>query len=184
MHFDTAFHAMQVCGTADEGAACPSTSEATAAAQSLTAGADFNVRAGNSAVKVGLSSSIEHVNNATAAMFPYVPLDLDAQAGLSYFGLTDVVAQSVGAQVAVPVNRHLTVGLQYDRSNYQGDYGSTLLPGFDASKDTYLGNVTYQLPNTSSAITLSARQYRYNDAFSPNYNLTQTRADLNFTVKF
>jgi hypothetical protein len=184
MHFQTAFHAMQVCGTADEAAACPSRGESIAAAQSLSAGTDFDVRAGNSAVKVGLTSSIEHVNNATAGMFPYVPLDPDAQAGLSYFGLTDVVSQAVGARVAVPVSRRLTVGLQYDRAHYQGDYGNTLLPGFDASKDTYLGNITYQLPNTSSAITFSARQYRYQDTFAPNFNLTQTRADLNFTVKF
>ena len=184
MHFQTAFHAMQMCGTADEAAACASTQDAAAAAQSFSAGTDFNVRAGNSAVKVGLSSSIEHMNNATAGMFPYVPVDPDAQAGLSYFGLTNVVSQSVGAQLAVPVNRRITVGLQYDRAHYQGDYGNTLLPGFDASKDTYLGNITYQLPNTSSAITFSARQYRYQDAFAPNFNLTQTRADLNFTVKF
>jgi hypothetical protein len=182
MHFQTAFHAMQVCGTADEGAACASANAT--AAQSFSAGTDFNVRTGNSAVNVGLSSSVEHVNNATAGMFPYLPADPDAQAGLTYFGLTNVVSQSVGARLAVPVNRRITVGLQYDRAHYQGDYGNTLLPGYDASKDTYLGNITYQLPNNSSAITLSARQYRYQDTFAPNFNLTQTRADLNFTVKF
>jgi hypothetical protein len=186
MHFETAFHAMQVCGTADEAAACASIRDS--AAQSFSAGTSFNVRAGNSAVKVGLSSTIEHMNNATnnvtAGIFPYVPLDPDAQAGLQYFGLTDVVSQGVTAQLAVPVSQRVTVGLQYDRSHLQGDYGTTLLPGFDARKDTYLGNVTYQLPNTSSAITFSARQYRFQDAFAPNFNLTQTRADLNFTVKF
>jgi hypothetical protein len=185
VHFETAFHAMQVCGTADEAAACASASDNTAA-QAFTAGTSFDVRTGNSALKVGLSSSIEHVNNgtnnATTGMFPYVPLDPDAQGGLQYFGLTDVVSQSVGAQVAVPVSSRLTVGLQYNRSHLQGDYGTTLLPGFDATKDTYLGNLTYQLPN-SSAITFSARQYRFQDALAPN-SLTQTRADLNFTVKF
>ncbi len=185
VHFQTAFHAMQVCGTADAGAACASSALDTNA-QSFSAGTDFDVRTGNSAVNVGLSSSIEHINNAAAGVFPYVPLDPDAQAGLSYFGLTDVVSHGVGAKLAVPVARRVTVGLQYDRAHYQGDYGNTnaLLPGFDARKDTYLGNVTYQLPNTSSAITFSARQYRYQDAFAPNFNLTQTRADLNFTVKF
>ena len=54
----------------------------------------------------------------------------------------------------------------------------------DARKDTYLGNVTYQLPYSSSAITLSARQYRYQDSLTQDFNLNQTRADLNFTVKF
>lgn len=185
LHFETAFHAMQVCGTADEGAACASASENDA--QAFTAGTSFDVRTGSRAVKLGLSSGIEHLNNATnnatAGMFPYVPPDPDAQAGLQYFGLTNVVSQNVGAQLAVPVSSRLTVGLQYDRAHLQGDYGTTLLPGFDATKDTYLGNLTYQLPN-SSAITFSARQYRFQDAFAPNFNLTQTRADLNFTVKF
>ncbi len=182
VHFQTAFRAMQVCGTADQGAACASARDANA--QSFSAGTSFNVRTGNSAVNVGLTSSIEHMSNAAAGIFPYVPLDPDAQAGLSYFGLTDVVSHGVGAKLAVPVTPRVTIGLQYDRAQYQGDYGSALLPGFSARKDTYLGNVTYQLPNTSSAITLSARQYRYQDAFAPNFNLTQTRADLNFTVKF
>ena len=185
VHFETAFHAMQVCGTTDEAAACESSRAADA--QTFSAGTSFDLRTGSRSVKLGLSSSIEHVNNATnnatTGIFPYVPLDPDAQAGLQYFGLTDVVSQSVGAQVAVPVSSRLTVGLQYDRSHMQGDYGTTLLPGFDATKDTYLGNLTYQLPN-SSAITFSARQYRFQDAFAPNFNLTQTRADLNFTVKF
>ena len=44
--------------------------------------------------------------------------------------------------------------------------------------------MTYQLPNTNSAVTLSARLYRYQDGLAQNFNLTQTRTDLNFTVKF
>ncbi len=182
LRFQTAFHAMQMCSTTDAAAACTSNAES-AAAQSLSAGTAFSVRTGNSAVSLGLSGSIEHLNNGAAGIFPYVPPDPDAQAGLTYFGLTNVVSHGVGAQLAVPVTHRVTLGLQYDRSHYQGDYNSTLLPGFDATKDTYLGNVTYQLPNTNSAITLSARQYRYQDALSA-FNLTQTRADLNFTVKF
>jgi hypothetical protein len=182
VHFEGAFHAMQVCGTADEAAACSSLRDTNS--QNFTAGTNFNVRTGGSSVNVQLSSSIEHLTNQSAGIFPYVPLDPDAQAGLSYFGLTDVVKHGVNAQVDVPVAPRVTIGLQYDRAHYQGDYNTTLLPGFDARKDTYLGNVTYQLPNTSSAITLSARQYRFQDAFAPNFNLTQTRADLNFTVKF
>ena len=182
VHFQGAFRAMQLCGTADEAAACSSLHDTHA--QNFTAGTNFNVRAGKSDVKVQISSSIEHLTNEAAGVFPYVPIDPDAQAGLSYFGLTDVVKHGVNAQVAVPVSPRITIGLQYDRAHYQGDYNTALLPGFDARKDTYLGNVTYQLPNTNSAITLSARQYRYQDAFAPNFNLTQTRADVNFTVKF
>jgi hemolysin activation/secretion protein len=103
---------------------------------------------------------------------------------LLYPGLTDVVKHDVNARLAVPVTPQITVGLQYDTAHYQGDYATALVQGLDARKNTYLGNVTYQLPNTSSAITLSARRYMYQDTFAPAFNLTQTRADLNFTVKF
>lgn len=182
VRFEGAFRAMQLCGTADEASACSTLNDTHA--QNFSAGTNFDVRTGGSSVKVQLSTGIEHLTNEAAGVFPYVPLDPDAQAGLSYYGLTDVVKHGVNAQVDVPVAPRVTIGLQYDRAHYQGDYNTTLLPGFDARKDTYLGNVTYQLPNTNSAITFSARQYRFQDAFAPNFNLTQTRADLNFTVKF
>lgn len=101
---------------------------------------------------------------------------------LQYPGVTALVKHGVDAKVAVPLTQRVTLGLQYDTSHYQGDYGA-LVQGLDARKDTYLGNVTYQLPN-SSAITLSTRLYRYQDGLVQNFNLTQTRTDLNFTVKF
>ncbi len=182
VHFETAFHAMQLCGTADEAAACRFQSETEA--QTMTAGTAFNVRAGSRNLNVSLESGVSHTVNQVAGVFPYVPLDPDAQAGLSYPGVSDVFAQNVGAQVAVPVTPHVTVGLQFDRVHYQGNGVSSELPGFQGMRDTYLGNLTYQLPNRSSAITLSARQYRYQDLLTPNLNLTQTRADLDFTVKF
>lgn len=189
-----AFRAMQNCGTTDENAACPYLRDT--GAQSLVVGTNFNVRAGNDNVNLALSSSVSHVSTGDAAIFPYVPVDPDAQissdfnsagpdaSALQYAGLSDVVKHGVGAALAVPVTSRITLGLQYDRSHYQGDYyGNSLLPGLDAYKDTYLGNVTYQVPNTNSMVTLSARQYRYQDSLS-NFNLTQTRADLDFTVKF
>lgn len=189
-----AFRALQACGTTDENAACPYLRDSSA--QSFVAGTDFNVRAGNRDVSLQFSSSVSHLSNGDAAIFPYVPMDPDAQltnpndgAGpdtsmLQYPGVADVVKHGVGARLNVPLTHRITLGLQYDRSHYQGDYANELLQGVDAYKDTYLGNVSYQLPNMNSIITLSARQYRYQDSFSPNFNLTQTRADLNLTVKF
>lgn len=188
-----AFRAMQVCGTTDENAACPYLRDSNS--QSVIAGTQFDVRAGSRNVGFQLSSSLAHISTGDAAIYPYIPVDPDAQltqnfdtAGpdasvLQYAGLADVVKHGVGASVDVPVTSRLSVGLQYNHAHYQGDYGTALLPGVDAYKDTYLGNVSYQLPNTNSMITLSARQYRYQDSLS-NFNLTQTRADLNFTVKF
>jgi hypothetical protein len=65
-----------------------------------------------------------------------------------------------------------------------GSTDSASLPTVDAHKDTYTGKVTYQLPNSNSAITVSARKYRFSDSFIPAINQNQTREDVNFTVKF
>ncbi len=188
-----AVRAMQVCGTTDEAAACPYLHDERT--QTMAAGTNFNVRAGNTQVNLQLSGSVGRVSNGDAAMYQYVPLDPDPQldavrAGspedsslLYYPGLTDMVRHGVNARLAVPISSKLTVGLQYDRAHYQGNYGTLFAPGLDATKDTYLGNVTYQLPNSSSLLTLSARQYRYQDSLTP-FNLSETRADLSFTVKF
>lgn len=193
VHAD-AVRAMQLCGTTDEAAACPYLHDERT--QTLAAGTNFNVRAGNTHLDLQLSGSVGHVSSGDAAMYQYVPFDPDPQlssvrAGspedtslLYYPGLTDMVRHGVNARLAVPVSHALTIGLQYDTAHYQGNYGTIYAPGLDARKDTYLGNVTYQLPNSSSMLTLSARQYRYQDNFAPNFNLTETRADLDFTVKF
>lgn len=176
LRFDTAFAAMQHCGTADSSAAC---------AQGLTAGTAINVRAGSRAVNLRIESGVTHVSTAqtAAGVFPYVPLDPDAQAGLTYAGVNDVSGQNVGAALAVPVTHRVTVGLQFDRTHYQGTSFTNELSGFEGMRDTYFGNLTYQLPG-SSAITLSGGQYRYQDLLTPGLNATQTHADLNFTVKF
>lgn len=191
--------AVRLCGTVDEASACPYLHESTA--RTLVAGTDFTVRTGDRNVSLQLSGSVEHLSNGDAGIFPYVPLDpeesFDASrlnsavpenGMLQYPGLTALVKHAVDARVAVPITQRVTLGLQYDTSHYQGDYGtgatSELVQGLNARKDTYLGNVTYQLPNTNSAVTLSARLYRYQDGLAQNFNLTQTRTDLNFTVKF
>jgi hypothetical protein len=194
-----AFRAVSLCGTTDEGSACPYLHESSAS--SLVAGTNFNVRTGNRNVNLQLSGSVEHLSNGDAAIFPYVPMDPDqtfdpsklngtgADSTMLYYpGVSGLVKHGMDARLAVPINRRLTVGLQYNTAHYQGDYGTSMVegitPGLDARKDTYLGNVTYQLPNANSAITLSTRLYRYQDSLAQNFNLTQTRTDLNFTVKF
>jgi hypothetical protein len=193
-----ALRAMQLCGTTDEGSACPYLHDSSSS--SFVAGTNFNVRTGNRNVNLQLAGGVEHLSNSDAAIFPYVPMDPEEAFDASrlsstapgntllyYPGVSDLVKHNLNASVAVPITQRVTLGLQYDTAHYQGDYGSPvaqgLIQGVDARKDTYLGNVTYQLQN-SSAITLSTRLYRYQDGLAPNFNLTQTRTDLNFTVKF
>ncbi|HET9095787.1 MAG TPA: hypothetical protein VFN37_03925, partial [Candidatus Baltobacteraceae bacterium] len=67
------------------------------------------------------------------ALFQYTPLDPDTQLNLPvapspadssllyYPGLTDVVRHGLDARLAVPVSHGVTIGLQYDRSHYQGN---------------------------------------------------------------
>lgn len=188
-----AVRAMQLCGTTDEGAACPYLHDESS--QNIAAGTAFNVRAGNTQVDVQLVGTLGRVSNRDVAIYQYTPLGPQIHLDFSpnspydsslvyYPGLADVVRHGLNARLAVPLSPAVTLGLQYGRAHYQGDYGALLAPGLDARKDTYLGNVTYRLPNSSSMITFSARRYRYQDNLAPSFNLTQTRADLSFTVKF
>jgi len=96
----------------------------------------------------------------------------------------DVTARGVNAGVAVPVGR-FTLGMQYGTQRYTGALATTdFTPNFDTSKYSYVGDVTFALPHSSSAIVFSARQYRYQDNLVPSNTTYQTRADVNFTVKF
>jgi hypothetical protein len=197
----SSFDTMSRCGTADPNGACAALRQQDSR---VAAGTSFDVRAGQHHLNVNLGGSLEHQSLPDETSFPYIPLDpqspqastqaapLRGGSAISYPNLVDVTKHGLNANVALPVTTHVTVDVGYDTQHLQGGYtatnstvnASTLVPGIDARKETYLGNITYQLPHTNSAITFSARQYRYQDNFIPNLNLTQTRADVNFTVKF
>ena len=164
----------------------------------FSAGTSFGVRALGRPVAVDVSASYEHLlrNDSTASA--YVPLDpgtqgpdpgafVSAPAGMSPStfnpNFIDVTRRSLNAAAAVPLSQNLRLNLQYNTQYYTGSY-SGLTQAIDGRKDFYLGNLTYHIPSTSSAITFSAKQYRYRDSLLPTNGLTQNRADLNFTVRF
>ncbi|MDQ6929256.1 MAG: hypothetical protein M3126_01140 [Candidatus Eremiobacteraeota bacterium] len=164
----------------------------------ISAGTTFDVRALGRPIALNLGGSYEHIlrNDATASS--YVPYDPQAQGpdpgqilaappglGPAAFNpnVVDVTRRSLNAAAAVPLARNLRLNLQYNTQFYTGSY-SALGQNIDGRKDFYLGNLTYAIPRTSSAITFSAKQFRYRDSLLPTANLTQNRADLNFTVKF
>ncbi|PZR59623.1 MAG: hypothetical protein DLM50_00490 [Candidatus Meridianibacter frigidus] len=91
--------------------------------------------------------------------------------------------RAVGAGAAVPLGNRLLLDLKYNREYYAGTYLDPYL-SIDARKEQYLGNLTYAVPRMGGTLTLSARQYRYRDGLTAGNNLTQNRADLNFTIKF
>jgi len=164
---------------------------------SLSAGATFDLRALGRPVSLDLSASVEQLHRNQSTALTYLPYNASAQGpdpgqfattpvglGQTYNpNFANVTRRSLNAAAAMPVGRDLRLSLQYNTQYYTGSYLS-LSQNIDGRKDFYLGDLTYTIPHTATAITFSAKRYRYRDAFVPNYNLTQNRADLNFTVKF
>ena len=56
--------------------------------------------------------------------------------------------------------------------------------GLDANNTIYGAQLTYNLPKSASAISFSASQYHFQDNLVPANALTQTSANVNFTIKF
>lgn len=154
-------------------------------------GANFDVRAGKRQVNVDLSSRFEHLTRTDGAAFAssnfdgtstlQVPLD---QAPVLIPAYADVSKRTISTGVAVPVTRRLTLGMNYATQHLQGGYGVAGISNLDARNDTYGAKLTFAMPKSGSAISLSAKQDHFQDNIIPNNTFTQTRADLNFTVKF
>jgi hypothetical protein len=154
------------------------------------AGANFDVRAGKRNVSVNLSSEYEHVGR-NSDTFSVAPLDTasswqlpGAGAPLLVPNYADLNRLSVGAGVSVPVVRGLTLNLNYDAQHLYGGYGLPGLVNLDTINNTYGGNLTFTIPRISSSLSIGAYQDRFQDGAQPLNGLTQTREDVNFTVKF
>lgn len=97
---------------------------------------------------------------------------------------TSVSRSSLDAAFAVPVTPRLTLGFGYDTEHLLGGYGGPSLDSLDARNDMYSGRLTFLLPHFSSALSLSAQQYRYQDNVLPTDAYTQLRESLDLTIKF
>jgi hypothetical protein len=159
--------------------------------QALGGGATFNVRAGSRQAAVDLSSRFEHVTLTSPAQSGS-SFDATANWATGSDGVpmlvpayADVNRQTLSAGLAVPVLRNLTAGLQYDTQHLFGGYGLGGTSPVDARNDIYGAQLTFQLPHSdSAAISLSAKQYRYQDNILPQSAFIETAAGVNFTVKF
>jgi hypothetical protein len=155
------------------------------------AGANLDVRAGARTLTFGLSSNYERLTrndasgltpaalgNASSWQLPGAgaPLAIPNYADLSKF--------SVGAGVAVPVVHGLTLNLDYAADRMFGGYGLPGLTNLDSFDNSYGGKLTFQIPHSSSELSISARQLRYQDSLIPANASTETREDVNLTVKF
>lgn len=153
------------------------------------AGANFDVRAGARTVNVDLSSNYERLTrNDTTLSSPalgasswQLPNDGTPLVIPNYADLSKV---SVGAAVAVPVVHGLTLNLNYGTDRMFGGYGLPGLTNLDATDNSYGGVLTFEMPHSSSTLSISAKSLRYQDNILPSNTFTQTREDVNFTVKF
>ena len=155
------------------------------------AGANFDVPAGRRSVNVNLSSEYEQVGRHDFDSFSVSPLDSASSwqlpggsAPLVVPNYTDLNRLSLGAGVSVPVVRGLTLNLNYDAQRLYGGYGLPGLVNLDTVSNTYGGKLTFSIPQISSSLSIGAYQDRFQDSILPINGETQTREDVNFTVKF
>ena len=156
------------------------------------AGANFSVQAGKRNVDLDVSSDVEHMtrNDETplaATNFggnSTVQIPSDGQAPVLVPGYADVTKHTMGAAVAVPVNSRVQFNMQYNNQRLYGDYGAPGLANLDAQAATYGAGVTLAIPHTAGALSISARQYHYQDNVFPSNTFTQTAGNVKFTVKF
>ena len=153
--------------------------DASIADRALGAGATLDVRAGRRDLGVNLSSTFEQVTfNASPTLSATDPLPAFVP---SY---ADVSKRTLSAGLTVPISQRLTGSLQVDSQHLLGGYGMPGLGNLDANNTVYGARVTFQLPKSASAISLSAQQLHYQDNIIPTNAFVQTRANVDFTVKF
>ncbi|HVR47745.1 MAG TPA: hypothetical protein VMT95_14030 [Candidatus Binatia bacterium] len=157
---------------------------------SSAAGANFLLRAGKRDINFNLTTQYEHLfrndsNSFSAALNPTSPWQLpNADAPLAIPNFSNLNRVSVGAGVDVPVFRGLTLNLNYGIQHLYGGYGLPGLMNLDAINNSYGGKLTFDIPDASKTLSISAYQEHFSDSVLPINGSTQTHEDVNFTVKF
>jgi hypothetical protein len=155
------------------------------------AGANFDVRAGKRNLDVNLSSEYEQVGRHDSDSFAVSPLASasswqlpDGSTPLFVPNYADLNRLSLGAGLSVPVVHGLTLNLNYGAQRLYGGYGLPGLVNLDTMTNTYGGKLVFNIPQISSSLSIGAYQDRFLDSLLPVNGQTQTREDVNFTVKF
>ena len=91
---------------------------------------------------LGTSSSWQLPNDGTPLVIP---------------NYADMSKVSVGAAVAVPVVHGLTLNLNYGTERMFGGYGLPGLTNLDATDNSYGGKLTFEMPHSSSTLSISAQ---------------------------
>jgi hypothetical protein len=154
------------------------------------AGANFDVRAGARNLNVDLSSNYERLtrNDTSGLSSPAIGATTwelpSADVPLVVPNYADMSKVTVGAALAVPVVNGVTLKLNYAADRLFGGYGMPGVTNLDATDNSYGGKLTFDIPHSSSTLSISARQLRYQDNLIPANTSTTTREDVNLTVKF
>lgn len=186
--------AAQVAGVKFEGHLEGASSEASQLSlrdNSYGAGANFDVRAGRRDLSLNLNTQYERVSRNDLSTFSTSTLSSasswqlpGADAPLAVPNYADLNRFSVGAGLAVPLVRGVTLHLNYDTAHLFGGYGLPGLMNLDAINNSYGGRLTFNSPDSSKALSISAYQERFTDSVLPINGYSQMREDVNFTVKF
>jgi hypothetical protein len=156
--------------------------------QAVGGGATFDVRAGRRNLGLDLSSRYERftlnqpVSGSSFEASSAVGLT-DGNLPVFVPAYADVNKRTYSAGVLVPISQRLNASLQYDTQRLLGGYGVPGIANLNATNDIYGARFTYQLPRSES-ISLTAKQFRYQDNLIPTNAFTQTSANVDFTVKF
>ncbi|MGH7754934.1 MAG: S-layer homology domain-containing protein [Vulcanimicrobiaceae bacterium] len=152
-------------------------------------------------VTANLSGSYETLQRLDTTGYPYVPFNptsqmLDptalslAQQELGGSGVTfypnyiNMRHLTLSAAASLPLTKDLVLSGLYSTQSFGGEYGTTLGQNISERKDFYQGGITYNIPKTNSSLTFLEKHYNYSDDVIPNFNLSQNRQDVNFTVRF
>ncbi len=149
--------------------------------QNLRVGSLLNLHALRANIHLDVQSDYQRITSLTPQSLTTLPLN---NPSFLTPGAVDFQQQSVGATLALPLHRGFSLGVGYGQTHLFGSYGGGIPFGLDARNNTYLGNVTYRLPHSSSAITLSAKRTFYQDNVLPTLSLPQSGNDVNLTIKF
>jgi hypothetical protein len=149
---------------------------------------DEDALAGSQAAQLPMALQVGnlHLEARVGASAQLGAADAESEENLPAFiaPYTSVSRSSLNAAFAVPVTPRLMLGFGYDTEHLLGGYGAPGLDSLDARNDMYSGRLTFLLPHFSSALSLSAQQYRYQDNLLPTDAYTQLRESLDLTIKF
>lgn len=175
------------------------------------AGIVFSVPLWSQPISFNIGAYLEHLSRPDKTAYQYYPFnpatqsfDANSIAAVAGAGLGNSSARFFpnyvnsfravfDGAISYPVTKNVVLGLHYDAQKLYGAYmfaaapiGTTAccLNNQDGRKDQYNATITYNVPDTASALTLNAQELKYTDYQMPTYNINIPRITAAFTIRF